>query len=79
MKTRVCPKHFVHGCSIKLYSSKISNIINNFWDRLRKEHITSLREYQKIVQPNDNLPTINIGDIVIEHASIAYIMENGNY
>ena len=32
-----------------------------------KEYITSLREYQKIIQPNDNLPIINIGDIVIVH------------
>ena len=31
--------------SIKLYSSKISNIINHFWDRWQKEYITSLREY----------------------------------
>ena len=37
--------------SFNLYSSKISNIINHFWDRWRKEYITSLREYQKIVQP----------------------------
>ena len=53
--------------SIKLYSSKISNIINYFWDRWRKEYIISLRKYQKIVQPNDNLPRINIGDVVIVH------------
>ena len=53
--------------SFKLYSSKISNIINHFWDRWRKEYGTSLREYQKIVQPNDNLPRINIGDIMIVH------------
>ena len=32
-----------------------------------KEYITSLREYQKIIQPNDNLPITNIGDIVIVH------------
>ena len=53
--------------SIKLYSSKISNTITDFWDRWRKEYIIRLREYQKIVQPNDNLPRINIGDIVIVH------------
>ena len=53
--------------SIKLYSSKISNIINYFWDRWRKEYTISLRKYQKIVQPNDNLPRINIGDIMIVH------------
>ena len=53
--------------SINLYSSKISNIINHFWDRWRKQYITSLCEYQKIVQPNDNLPRINIRDIVIVH------------
>ena len=53
--------------SFNLYSSKISNIINHFWDRWRKEYITSLREYQKIVQPNDNLPRINIRDIAIVH------------
>ena len=51
--------------SFKLYSSKILNTINYFWDRLRKEYVTSLWEYQKIVQPNDNLPRINIGDIMI--------------
>ena len=27
----------------------------------------SLKEYQKFVQPNNNLPTINVGDIVIVH------------
>ena len=27
----------------------------------------NLWEYQKVVQLNDNLPTINIGDIVIAH------------
>ena len=53
--------------SIKLYSSKISNIINYFWDRWRKEYTISLRKYQKIVQPNDNLPRINIGDVIIVH------------
>ena len=40
---------------------------------------TILREYQKTVQPNDNLPTINIGDIVKVHVSTAFVMENGNY
>ena len=38
----------------KLYSSKLSNIINYLWDRWRKEYITSLV-----------LSTINIGDMVI--------------
>ena len=37
------------------------------WNRWRKEYITSLREYQKIIQPNDNLPIINNGDIVTVH------------
>ena len=37
------------------------------WNRWRKEYITSLREYQKIIQPNNNLPIINNGDIVIVH------------
>ena len=53
--------------SIKLYSSKISNIINHFWDRWRNEYAISLRECQKIIQPNHNLSIINIGDIVIVH------------
>ena len=39
---------------LKLYSSKLSNIINYLWDRWRKEYITSLV-----------LSTINIGDMVI--------------
>ena len=46
---------------------KIQNVVNHFWERWRKEYLTSLREYQKIVQPNDNLPMIKIGDIVIVH------------
>ena len=32
--------------SIKLYSSKISNIINHVWDRRRKEYVTGLRKYR---------------------------------
>ena len=39
---------------LKLYSSKLSNIINYLWDRWRKEYITCLV-----------LSTINIGDMVI--------------
>ena len=41
--------------------------MNHFWDRWRKQYITSLWKYQKISQPNDNLPTIKIGDTVIMH------------
>ena len=44
--------------SIKLYSSKISNIIDRFWDKWQKEYISRLRGYRKIFQPNENLPTI---------------------
>ena len=57
--------HITESSSIKFYSSKISNIINHFWDRWRKEYVTSLREYQKIVHSNDNLPKINIGVVTV--------------
>ena len=45
--------------SIKLYSSKISNIKDHFWNKWRKEYMSRLREYRKIFQPNENLPTID--------------------
>ena len=32
---------------------------------MEKEQLSSLLEYQKIVHPIENLPTVNIGDIVV--------------
>ena len=47
-----------------LLPSKISNIVNHFWDRWKKEYLVNLREYQRIKYPNKQ-QIINVKDIVI--------------
>ena len=48
-----------------LVPSKVNNIVNQFWDRWKKEYLVNLREYQKIKHPNKYQQTVNVKDIVI--------------
>ena len=48
-----------------IQSSKLSHIINHFWERWRLEYLSTLREYHKHKHDKHNRPTIAIDDIVI--------------
>ena len=56
------PIDITHG--INFHSKKISNIINHFWERWRREYLNMLRENHKITSTNKNHPTISLNDIV---------------
>ena len=73
------PNHLLFGRTIKLFdpepiniahdinfhSKKISNIINHFWERWRREYLNMLRDYHKIALTNKNHPTISLNDVVL--------------
>ena len=50
---------------INFHSKKISNIINHFWQRWRREYLNMLRENHKITSTNKNHPTLSLNDIVL--------------
>ena len=55
--------------NLSINSNKLSNIVNHFWDRWRREYVVSLREHQKIVEANLNRPVVKTNDVVIVEES----------
>ena len=73
------PNHLLFGRTIKLFdpepidsthdinfhSKKISNIINHFWERWRREYLNMLCENHKITSTNKKHPTISLNNVVL--------------
>ena len=55
----------IESCSTKLYSSKILNVVDHFWEKWQK--------------PNDNFLTINIEDNVVVHEKFELRMLCGKW
>ena len=45
-----------------IYSRKLNNIINHFWECWRKEYLVNLREYHKVKSTKLNRPQIRLKD-----------------
>ena len=57
------PINITHDLNV--YSKKISNILNYFWERWRREYLNMLRENHIITSTNKIHPTIRLNDVVL--------------
>lgn len=82
LETCVSPNHLLYGRKISFTASKlsvpptqsnrsdcqqVSNVIQHFWERWKKEYVVNLREQHKMESRNSRQPTIQIADVVLIH------------
>jgi len=82
LESCLTPNHLLYGRNLPYQSegsspvvtnfdkhsiTKITNILNHFWDRWRHEYVVNLRESHKSIKQHMHQPSPSIGDIVIIH------------